>query len=288
MKIYILVILVAVMSCNDQINKNSSGNSGAISGTVDYQGSRKPVRLGFALFAESDYPPTTRPPVATLVLPETAAGPISFPIEYELPDIPFGTYFLEVYGDVDMNDTEHGPNMLVDPFVHGAGPLVVGPTAPEVVHDLKLQDPDPETDAISEVDAGQDVWADDVSDSVGPGDSITPLDIQVLPEPGKAALFGSVVWEGEASGTLIIAGFGSNPPTGPPVLFESFAEVNYPFFYQLTDIKPGVYHVIVYLDKNMQDGMGNHPIDPVSEGFRKVTLVADQSHLEDFVLSIVR
>ena len=283
-------VLIVALGCNDAIDKSGVWDYGKVSGTVQYSGELAVKEVGFAVFRAADYPPTTIPPIKTHLIKADAGGVIQFPLSFEIEGLSTGDYFLEVYGDIDTEDTLHGPNMLTDPYAANVGPLSIRVDDAEVTAEATLLDPAPEADVTSPGDLTElvnDVSADGLTDVTAPDEVLTPADVVVAPQAGKAALYGTVAWDGSPVGTLTILGFATSPPSGAPTLIKYVKNPVFPQFYSMDDVKPGTYYLIVYLDTVLTDGMTNQPVDPVSAGFRGVVLQDGDSVLEDFWLNLL-
>ncbi|GEM_PF-4186538 len=282
----IIVALGSLYACDDSINKGPKSSEVSLYGTVSYDGTLGVKKLGFAVFKAQDYPPTASPPAATLVMEAGESGSFEFPVTYEITGLPSGEYYMEVYGDIDVTDTSHGPNLAKDPAASQIGPLTVVQGTP-LKTDVALVDPSAPGDTVEEVESPADITEDDTELSDTHSEVLTPGDVTVTPKQGFGAIYGTVAWDGNADGKLIVLGFSTSPPSGPPTLMKSFPKPLFPQFYLIDNVTPGTHYLLAYLDKNSSDGMTNNPeLDPASVGFRGVTVGAGDTQLEDFWLTV--
>lgn len=282
-------LLLMLIGCNDAIDKSGIWTYGRISGLVEYSGDLPVRKVAFALYRAAEYPPGSAAPVATLSLAAEDGQNVQFPLEFSLEGLRTGDYFLDVYGDVDPADTAAGANPLVDPIVSGLGPISIRIDQEKAWISGALSDPRPDLDLVELSDLpGSDVLPDDfmTQDGFDSSEWLTPSDVRVEPQEGKAALFGTVAWNGDSAGTLTILGFATSPPSGPPTLIKYVKSPVFPQFFSIDNVNPGTYYMMAYLDVNLSDGMTNQPGDPVSDGFRQVTVEAGDSLVEDFYLAL--
>ncbi len=268
----VLVALIAMLGCDDSIRKEGVWAYGTVQGRVEYHGAKSVSEVRLALFLAGQ-----TSPLKTLVLPASAQDQVDFPVSFQFEELGAGSYTLSAEGlasgEVVLRTTGQGPVML----------SVEQPEAQAIIVLLEVVEP---TDTVQPEDAmGTDLADVDLVDSVAVDEVLTPSDVTVTPVAGKAALFGTVAWAGDSAGTLTIAGFSTNPPSGPPTLIKYVKDPKFPQFYSVDNVTPGTHYVIVYLDVVKGDGMSNNPeTDPVSAGFRSVMLDAGDSKTEDFWL----
>jgi len=241
-------------------------------------------KVGFALYRASEYPPGASAPVATLMIEAQEGQAVDFPLDFSIVGLSTGDYFLDIYGDVVPQDTAAGANVGVDPAVTGVGPLSIRIDQVSAQVAAVLEEPRSPADVVED-DSAADVVEDGSPEDVA-ADWLTPADVAVTPQSGKAAIFGTVAWGGDAEGTLTILGFAASPPNGPPTLIKYVKSPEFPQFFSMDDVSPGTYYMVVYLDVDLSDGMTNQPVDPVSDGFRPVTVQAGDSVLQDFWLNL--
>ena len=108
----------------------------------------------------------------------------------------------------------------------------------------------------------------------GEGGSITPA-------AGKAALSGTVRYRGAKTGTIMVTGFSTNPPSGPPSLYvySDSDTPQLPYTFEKSNVNPMTMYLLVYIDVDSSDGMGNQVGDPTSGDFYEVTFEADKSYV---------
>ncbi len=249
---------------SDDINKDSNTGSGKIFGKVFYTGNTKVLRLGFAIALSPEDPPTQMP-ISMFYLPEDPVEQgMEFPYEYTAENLADGTYYIKVYGDVDTTDGAL-PNYEKDPQTAFIGPITIT-NGSAVEQDLTLQDgyqPDGDADGDSDNIDGE------------------------IPEPeeGKAAIYGTVYYSGTKTGTLYVLGFSTNPPSGPPSMFITINNPQFPQFYSKANANPGTYYLISYIDVDSDDGFGYTNIDPISGDYQKVELQEGEAVKFDFHLA---
>ena len=249
-------VVLAVGCQEDAIDKGVDEGDGVIAGQITYGGTTAITRIGFALFDRSDNPPVTPPVVSEFVPVEAVAAGIELPISYRLETLPPGTYWGMAYGDVDPSD---GPfPKAIDPASEWQGPIEIA-SAP-IALDLELADgrwnaapPDGVPDAGVLIDAGDDA---------------------PTPQPGRAVLYGTVTYDGEAEGRLVV--FGSSTPGpdyfpafAPPIAIDAPA---FPQSYEKLDLTAGRIWVFAYIDVDPEDGLTNTDVDPRSMAEVEVTL----------------
>ena len=252
----------------DNLNKGTDAlAAGSISGIVTYTGTTKVQRLGFAVSNDPTDPPTTMP-VKMLYVPKTPnPDGIKFPVDYTIPGLQPGTYYVKVYGDVDPADGEL-PNYDLDPQTPFVGPVVVT-TAGTATQDLEIKDdykPGQDQDVIN-TDTGRDAVQNDVP---------------VTPKPGKAAIYGQVSYSGTITGPLYVAVFDTNPPAGPPKAMVRISNPQFPQSYVIDNIPPGKVYAIAYIAVKNEPMFD--PADPASNGYRELDLVPDSASRQDFEL----
>ncbi len=284
----LLLSLGAACSSDDLVKQENSGD-GVIQGQVAYTGQAVVSRLGIALFDNDSNPPQSAPKKAQFVPAEPVAGGIDFPVTYKLEGVAPGTYWVMVYGDVDPDDGSPMPT-AADPATEMVGPLVVAEGAGAVTQNVVLSDgtfKPPVDDVVSMDDAEPaDSLSDDLADSSSSADTVQGGEVK--PKPGKAALYGTVSYDGDLDGKLILVGFPNDPPASMPNLLITASDPTFPHDYQKADVDPGTYYILAYVDVNSGDGMTNAPGDPVSNGGKvvEVKLEAGDSLRKDFVLAV--
>jgi hypothetical protein len=90
-------------------------------------------------------------------------------------------------------------------------------------------------------------------DDPAPADATVPdavaVDAMGAPDGAPAARIAATVeYSGIAVGTLILAGFTSFPPQGPPVSFAQDSTPSFPASLELTDLEPQTLYVLALLD----------------------------------------
>ena len=266
-----LLVAVAVMAglsafaCSeDDINKGD----GAISGSIDYQGDLVIKRVGVAVFDVDNDPPSTMPVAAQYIPGDIVEDGVTFPVQYTIEGLEDGQYWIQVYGDVDDED---GMGMQApDPRAPLIGPIEVAGV--DQTLDVVMVDP-------VAADGDEDGDLDEEPDNLD-------LTEDVVPDNGKAAIYGMVDYTGSKTGTLLIVGFDTNPASGMPVLYTFVDDPVFPVTYQYTSVKPMTMYIMAYLDVDAGDGMTNMPIDPISTNgqLTEYTFEADQSYRIDFTL----
>ena len=72
----------------------------------------------------------------------------------------------------------------------------------------------------------------------------------------------TVRYDGDATGSLVAAVFGSFPPQGPPVAFQLVPAPEFPVDLQFPDVAPGDYAVLLFVDAPPENPMAPSPADP--------------------------
>lgn len=256
---------LSVVACSeDDINKGD----GTISGSIDYHGDLVIKRVGVAVFDVDNDPPSTMPVAAQYLPGDIVEEGVTFPMHYTIEGLDNGQYWIQIYGDVDDKD---GMGMLApDPRAPLIGPIEVAGV--DQTLDVTMVDP-------AEADGDEDGDIDNEVDN---------LDVteDVVPDNGKAAIYGVINYSGSKTGTLIIVGFDTNPASGMPVLYTFVDDPVFPVTYQYTSVKPMTMYIMAYLDVDAGDGMTNMPGDPISTNgeLAEYSFAADQAYRIDFTL----
>jgi hypothetical protein len=272
----LLVSFVCVGCASDEIDKGGSGQ-GVISGEISYDGPTHITRVAVAVFDRGDNPPVT-PPIDMFYDPETpVATGIGFPVTYEMAGLSEGEVWIMAYGDVDPDD---GPLPKgIDPASEWFGPYTISATAENITLDMDLAD---------------DRWAGIDQDTVSGYFDGTDEEVvgevgdEIVPVGGKAAIHGTITYDGPETGKLFIVGFPTNPPVGPPTgMWYPVTDdaSSFPIDYAYDSVKPGTHFTYAYIDADPGDGMKNTDIDPVSE-IRELSFEAGEVYPLDFSLSL--
>jgi len=291
-KLFLAVLAVILMtSCaEDRINKGGdAAAAGTISGTVTYAGKAKIQRLGFAISDEKTDPPS-KMPVKMLYLPKTpTASGLKFPMDYRIPGIQPGTYYIKVYGDIDPTDGDL-PNYDLDPQTAFIGPVVV--TAGGIaIQNLNMID-DYKTGTGKDAQINKyDTKNTDIINDNGQDESLdipnskdsTQNDIIITPKPGKAALYGQITYSGTAKGNLYVAVFDTDTPNGPPKAMARVMKPEFPQAYAIDSVPPGKVYVFAYIAVKNEPKLD--PADPSGNGYTMLNLTADTAMRQDFALT---
>ncbi len=267
----LIVALAAATAVGCSDNEIQKGN-GTVKFTVNYNGSHKVYRLGYALFDESTYPPTTAPKMANYYPLDPVDAGLSFPYKFDLTPVTDGTYWIMVYGDIDPTD--------------GYQPKTTDPMNSSFAGPITIKNGDTQNVTVTIFDPGASEIETETSDGDVDNAELTEASETVTPDAGKAAIYGTVNYSGSATGKLMITGFAANPPAGPPTLYIYQNDVVFPYYFEKKNASPGTYYILVYLDVDTEDGMTNNPaLDPSSGDFKEFVLEADKAYKADFTLT---
>jgi hypothetical protein len=276
-----LVGLVALMplaaGCSSDKLNRQQGGAGTIWGSVDYEGSKVVQKVGVAVFDSPTFPPVTAPVTAISLQKEAVLTGVDFPLDYKVEGLAPGQYWLVIFGDTDVAEGYHMPSGD-DPATGMVGPLVVPLDETGLRHDVILQDGAwnlPEEDTLPGDGSTLDALEGDLA--------LDLVEADLVPAEGKAALFGTISYEGELRGRVYIVGFPDPEPSMPSIYFAYDNPGTFPFEYQQLEVKPGTYYMMSYINI-APPGMGVEEGDPRSSDIVEVKLVEGQVKRVDFLL----
>ena len=106
--------------------------------------------------------------------------------------------------------------------------------------------------------------------------------------PQGTALAGSIAYEGDAVGQIVVIGaFEQWPPTKPPMWFgeATVPDGGFPFTYTVDTSVTGAYFLAAYLDVDPDDGVAmNLELDPMHIPVEKTEIAPGEETVVDFVL----
>jgi hypothetical protein len=108
------------------------------------------------------------------------------------------------------------------------------------------------------------------------------VEADLVPAEGKAALFGTISYEGDLRGRLFIVGFPTEVPGMPSLIIGYDNPGTYPFDYQKLDVKPGTYYLMSMINLDVSNAWA--PGEPYSGDLLEVKLVEGQVKRLDFLL----